>query len=319
MANRKSPPVTTREMLETLASDLSVIIGDEALARTALSSARDAASTKGVESIRAISQRLSQVNVTLDEDEQDELLGLLVEKAEHITGYEMKPARKSELKTLIGQARNLPAIIVDLDKRRAKDPKSSFNLREKTIAAARRLRDDSTITVKEAVGMVVKAPLTNEERVRALTERLRKEVAFRVKVGDESMVDPDAEQLLKGLDDLLDGVRPTPVEDTPEYQALEAQLEGLRAQLANTEDLAEVMGDAIVEAASNNWGAPVEGPGGPQDGDSDEEPSTTMPEEKAAPVASSELQKAKQQAVTPGLTGYASIDDLMNDLTGFKG
>ena len=340
----KATPQITEAMLDQLRKDIIENLKPAAEAQDALSAAKDQLAGGSEKSIRGLAITLSAFskasNAKLNADQLDELAEDIVEECYANSTNNSKASQKSKLKTLIGQGHNLPAILTGVgkvfDKIRAKDPKAKLpHLRDATIKAAGLLRDaekkEETLTITEAIGQLKldKAPPTDEDIGRTHIERARKLRAFTVQVGDERMLDPDAEKLFNDLEGILDGKRPA---EDPRIAEMEGELAKFRA-FYNTEADAvlvpipvPVKNEETSEIAVDS--PPVEPLGGTPDGDENSGQPTTsetpvaatdenigVPEASSTPVVPPKSKSIREKAMSPTLAPFAEPGSLLDEFT----
>jgi len=280
----RTPRAASRETLSRIASDIVGIMKPFVEAGSRRDRATADLASSGEASIRAMTSRLHGINVTLDDDDITDIASEIVEGL----GYEGKSAvvRRSEYKTLIETRQKLPGLLAGIDKLSAqvkqRDPSAAFNIRQHVLSAARMARRDADKTTAEIMSdlraRVLKPEPTDQSRASALIEKLSEAKAFRVTVGDETMLDDDAGKLLAGLEVIAAGGRPSVMVgeiDTstlPEVQALRKTNASLRARVR-----------ALEATLAGN--APAEPAGGLQDGNEPERLPTHPGDGDGAPVA----------------------------------
>lgn len=292
------------DTLQATINDLIGTLKPAGDATDALNQAKADAALSSDTSIRAFVKRASAINVALTDEEIDEVAEAVATGA--YSGSSVK-VRKSEIGTLLRGRKHLPKILTGIDKvatdLKAHDAKARpLNVRQQVISAARKMRDPDT-TVDEVMAelrtKVLKKAPTSSEKARAMVEKLRSEAAYRVKVGDETMLDEAADHALTVLEDLLDGKRPDDPTDelTEEIDELKTRISELEAQLA--------------EAASNPT-TPAEPLEATQDGDEPPAPSDTPETETPAPEPAQPAgEGTKRRSTGSSITGY-DIDDLLD-------
>ncbi len=196
---------------ERLVRDLVEVFRSEQKTLDKAEHAKEQAQAARENSIKALADRLHGLN----HDLEPEVIEAVSESAaEKIAGKNkgVLKVRKSEIKLLL-ESHNLVKPMIDgLEKYRStvqqKDPKYTLNLRTTTLASLRRIRKDSTLTVRDILRKLEEdrvREVDEGEKARKLLDKLLDSPAIRgVTAAGREFMDPRAQLALETLRTVLE-------------------------------------------------------------------------------------------------------------------